>query len=171
MGSTQVLVKESDKMILSLPLVIATTVPILVLMLGSHFMSAMRSSLLSLAGDNPARLTDNRGDVLIVPDSEQNYQKFYPNDQSNYYQQFQQQHNFGQAQGRQFEGLELSSILPFLSIPTILLVGTLFLPRYNLLNAITRSGLALDDRELEAENILSFLENLLPDDKNHQERN
>merc|ERR1711973_1037733 len=101
--TTQVLVPESVKikMILSFPLVIATTIPILVLMLGSHFMSVMRSSLLSLAGDNPARITDNRGDALTLPASEHSFQ--YPNDPNNYYnQQFH-------GQSRQLEGLELSS--------------------------------------------------------------
>ena len=52
-----------------------------------------------MKGDNPARITDNRGDALTLPASEHSFQ--YPNDPNNYYnQQFQ---HYGQS--RQLEGI------------------------------------------------------------------
>merc|ERR1711983_670892 len=74
----------SNKMILSAPFVIASMIPILMFMVGSFIFTSVRSSLLSLSGDesNPQRISSSN-------------QYVYQN--GHYYQHYGQLVQYGQS--------------------------------------------------------------------------
>jgi len=121
-------------------------------MVGSFIFTSVRSSLLSLSGDesNPQRISSSDQYVYQNGHYYQHYgqldqygQSISTVGQNKFYQDKEEHLDSSSTQGTDL----ISTLLTWVGLPSAFLLGSLAFPQYNLLNTITRSGFGyLDDK-------------------------
>merc|ERR1711879_566073 len=135
-------------MILSAPLVILTTIPILIILGISGptnlISSSLSSSLLSLSGADPP--APQRISSLSDKEShDPGY--YYPGHYQKYYRREAKEPEEGRQAG--FGGNLAVPLALAVGLPAAIMFGSLLFPQTSFLDVVTRSGLGLDDRTID----------------------